>query len=272
MSADKRKRWPDRPRIRTVEGTREETPTTCSFVFRVSESFQADPGQFLMVWLPGEGEIPLSISNLDEDRLEITVKGVGPLTKRMNEFDPGEKLGLRGPYGQGFSPPRGRGETVLVGGGCGIPPLRFYYLRHREKQKFHTFSGAESHDEILFEKEFENDSLTLATDDGSAGYEGFITDPLKEFLEENPERVERVLTAGPEMMMKKVFRICEDLNVELEASLERYMKCGIGICGSCLIDGFRVCEDGPVADSNQLRGLAEFGRWKRGPSGSRERV
>jgi dihydroorotate dehydrogenase electron transfer subunit len=107
--------------------------------------------------------------------------------------------------------------------------------------------------------------VIITTDDGSLGIRGFTTDALKGLLKE--ESFDCVYTCGPEMMMKKVFGLCKEFGVECQASLERYMKCGIGVCGQCCIDGLRVCKDGPVFSSEQLRKLDEFGVFERNKSG-----
>jgi dihydroorotate dehydrogenase electron transfer subunit len=109
--------------------------------------------------------------------------------------------------------------------------------------------------------------MIVSTDDGSFGIKGFTTDVLMDLLKK--EKFDCVYTCGPEVMMKKVFDICDDKGIKCQASLERYMKCGFGLCGTCCIDDKLICKDGPVFDSNQLRKLSEFGVFNRDKSGSK---
>ena len=109
--------------------------------------------------------------------------------------------------------------------------------------------------------------MSVATDDGSFGKKGFTTDVLKEILENKKNKIKIVYTCGPEMMMKKIFELCEKHNIECEASLERYMACGYGVCGKCMINDKICCIDGPVFNSRQLRQMNEFGNFARLKSG-----
>jgi len=104
----------------------------------------------------------------------------------------------------------------------------------------------------------------VATDDGSRGHHGFVTDLLDDALQ-----CDVVYTCGPEPMMKKVLDWSLQHDMAMQASLERYMKCGIGICDACAIDGHHVCRDGPVFSRGTLAAMEDFGRRKRAPSGRR---
>ena len=108
-----------------------------------------------------------------------------------------------------------------------------------------------------------NKDLRLCTDDGSHGTKGFTTGLLGELLKNKKNKIKIVYTCGPEVMMKKVFDICNEHKVECEASLERMMKCGYGICGACMCSDKIVCIDGPVFNSEQLSKLGEFGKFAR---------
>jgi dihydroorotate dehydrogenase electron transfer subunit len=107
----------------------------------------------------------------------------------------------------------------------------------------------------------------MATDDGSEGYHGLVTDVLKEKVKD----FDYVYTCGPEKCIEGVLDICLENRVPLQASLERYMKCGLGVCGSCMLGPWRVCADGPVFTDEQLKKLREeFGKFRRAPSGLKE--
>lgn len=127
-------------------------------------------------------------------------------------------------------------------------------------------NGARSKEYLIYLKRYKNKNMIVTTDDGSYGRKGFVTDVLKEVLSSN-KKIKMVYTCGQELMMKKVFEICNKHNVELEASLERYMKCSFGICGACMIDDKIVCIDGPIFNSKQLSKMSEFGSFARLKSG-----
>jgi len=114
--------------------------------------------------------------------------------------------------------------------------------------------------------------VTYATDDGSFGHKGFCTECLLETL--SSQKIDMVYCCGPEVMMKKVLDICREKGIPAEMSLERYMKCGFGVCGSCCLEGtgWRVCRDGPVFTSEQLSKVTGFGREKRDAAGRRVNV
>ena len=213
--------------------------------FRLERRFEFRAGQFVMMWLPGVGEKPFSLAWEDL----IVVKRVGPFTSRLFELKEGDHIWIRGPYGRGFDPVDGK--VALVGGGIGIPPL--YALAKQKDGKFEKVTliyGARSKDELAM-MDVENfvDEIVVTTDDGSAGRKAFPTDVLAERKGE----FDGVYACGPEPMLKAVLRVMDYERVQVSA--ERYMKCGIGVCGSCNLGKYLVCRDGPVFDGFQLRGL-----------------
>ena len=106
------------------------------------------------------------------------------------------------------------------------------------------------------------------TEDGSFGQKGVVTDPLDDLLRE--EKYDMIYACGPEPMIKRVFLAAEEANTPFQASLERIMRCGIGICGSCMLGKYRVCRDGPVFSSHQLREVIdELGNYKRDFNGNK---
>ncbi len=254
----------EEPRTRKIRGVREETPTVKTFLVGESPGFTAKPGQFLMVWVPGSGEIPLAVSAKRGDAIQLTVKRRGNTSERLHELGPGDPIGLRGPFGNGFSEPSG--SCLLVAGGYGIAPLRHLYRSVSGEAELYVVAGAASEEELLFFDEL--NPIYVATEDGSRGHRGDVIEPVLKVLDS--EKIDRVYTAGPEKMIQGLYSICQKRGIAMEASLERVMKCGVGICGSCLIDGFRVCQDGPVADLQKLSELDEFGKWERSFSGKRE--
>lgn len=217
------------------------------------------PGQFVMVWVPELDEKPYTVSAVRPGRVAITIRRRGVFSSRLMELRPGDQVGLRGPYGKGYVLKPG---GVLVAGGCGLAVLA--PLKDALPAAPLIF-GAKTRGEFIFLDRFPD--MLLCTDDGSAGHRGFPTDLLRPRLERGEVKV--VYTCGPEIMMKAVFDLCEKHGVECQAALERYMKCGFGLCAQCTCGDQLVCLDGPVFANAALRRMEEFGRWARLKSGQK---
>lgn len=222
-------------------------PDTVSLTFPAP--FSALPGQFVFAWVPGVGEKPFSVSELGAGELELTVKALGPVSSALAALGPGDRVGLRGPYGTGFSI---EGQAVLIGGGIGIAPIRFLARQlSREGRPAPVLLGARTAAEHVFVEDFVRLGARFAADDGSLGHRGFVTDLLHDL----PLTASTTLCAcGPEPMLRAVRRIAEDLEIPVQLSLERVMKCGLGICGACCLDGSgqRCCVEGPVFGGPQV--------------------
>jgi dihydroorotate dehydrogenase electron transfer subunit len=238
-----------------------ESQTIKTFTFRDKLCASAQPGQFLMLWIPQIDEIPLSIMNSQNGIVSVTVKALGTATKALHRMKKGEIIGVRGPFGNFFT--KNFDKVLMIGGGTGIAPLFFLVRRLMEKRKKITFIiGAKTKDELLFlsslKKLCKNHTILSTTEDGSYGLKCISTDPLNELL--NREKYDIIYTCGPEPMIRKVFDIAKIYNTTIEASLERFMRCGIGLCGSCVIGKYRVCRDGPIFSSTRLGEIQdEFG-------------
>ena len=227
------------------------------------------PGQFFMIWVPGVDEIPMSVSYIDKDVKGITFRKVGEATNALFDLGDGDKIGVRGPYGNGF---KIDGEKILfAGGGTGIAMLAPAVEKAVDKNISSTvILGVKSMGELFFEDRLKNcgAEVYVSTDDGSKGYKGFASDFTRELL--SKEKFTSVLTCGPEVMMKQLLDMCK--NIPFQASLERYMKCGIGLCGQCCVgEGLRVCTEGPVFDGKTLENIEDFGVYKRDASGRKVR-
>lgn len=264
----------ERPRMVRVSGTRTETPTVKTLTFRDEACSRASPGQFVMVWIPGVDEVPMSLSKMDADGLSaVTVKRLGEATAALQSLGRGGILGIRGPYGRGFTV--ATGDALVVGGGCGMAPLAPLVERLAGAGvRVTVVVGAETWSELLFLRRVRralsavDGRVVAVTEDGSYGVRGLATGPVREALGER--RFDVVYTCGPERMMQKLLQLSERHGVLLQASLERYMRCGVGICGSCCIGGYRVCRDGPVFTGEQLREVTgEFGVFRRDADGRR---
>ncbi len=259
VEIQKVKKWSDRVMTLTFEDE------LCS---------KAEPGQFVMVWIPKVDEIPMSLSAMSlEGQPSITVAKVGEATEILHKRRIGDTLGIRGPYGTSFTPTNG--STLIVGGGTGVSPLTpLIEELVKLNAKISLILGAKAQDELLFLDRITNILLEIdgkviaVTEDGSYGTSGLATDAAEQLLEK--ERFDMIYTCGPEEMMYKMFMLAEKYETPIQASLERLMRCAIGICGSCVIGRFRVCRDGPVFSSRQLREMKEeFGRFKRCSTGQR---
>lgn len=242
----------------------EISPTVKKFTFSDRLCAKATPGQFLMLWIPGVDEIPLSILNVEKAKVSVAVKRVGEATEALHKLKVGATIGVRGPFGNSFT--LNYGKVLMVGGGTGIAPLFFLAEKLAGKTEKSVFIlGAKTKEELLCIGELEKicgKNLIVTTEDGSRGMKGLAIDPLKEVLVK--EKFDFIYTCGPEQMMRKVFDLAEKHGIALEASLERLMRCAIGLCGSCVVGKYRVCIDGPVFNSNQLRSMKnEFGFLKR---------
>ena len=255
-------------RITRILSVETESPTVKIFTFKDKQCARAKPGQFLMLWIPSVDEIPLSILDAKENGIvSVAVKKVGEATGAFHEKSVGELVGVRGPFGNCFTLKGGR--ILMVSGGTGTAPILFLAERLASKMAKLVFVlGAKTREELLFMNRLkrtldeEKTQLIAATEDGSYGVKGLATKPLERLLER--ERFDMIYTCGPEQMMRKVFDLAEKYGVDLEASLERLMRCGIGLCGSCVVGRYRVCKDGPVFTAKQLRDVkSEFGISKR---------
>jgi dihydroorotate dehydrogenase electron transfer subunit len=221
------------------------------------------PGQFVMVWIPGLDEKPYTISHHTPTQFGITIEAKGLFSKKAVTLNPGDLLGFRGPFGNGFNPLLSA-DIAVVAGGCGMAPLAPLVEAFMENNNEILFiHGARSKEFILYPDRFET-LRQICTDDGSQGHKGFVTDLLeKEILSRKKtgkKRLEMVYACGPEIMMHRVFLLCESFGIPCQVSLERYMRCGFGVCGACVCGKQVVCKDGPVFDSKQLRTMDDFNK------------
>ncbi|MCL2143576.1 MAG: dihydroorotate dehydrogenase electron transfer subunit [Methanomassiliicoccaceae archaeon] len=228
--------------------------------------FKAKGGQFVMVWLPGVDEVPMSLSSVGRTK-SITIKTVGCATNAFCALKEGDMIGVRGPYGNGFSIKKNE-KVLAVAGGVGIASL-IPVIRDTGAD---TIIGARTRKDVLMEDEIKEYSknVWVSTDDGSYGFSGNAVQLMKEAVIRNV--YDLVIGCGPEIMLYHLHKACVEAGVECQLSLERYMKCGAGLCGSCVMDGMRVCEDGPVFNTAQISKMKEFGKMKLDASGTRVKL
>ena len=253
------------PKVIKILETRHETTEVKTIKFQYFQD--TTPGQFFMIWIPNVDEIPMSVSYIDEKTKGFTFKRIGDATSALFNLNVGDKIGIRGPYGNGF---KINGKKILfVAGGTGIAMIAPSVESAIKKGiKTTVLIGAKNKNELFFEDRIKKygAELLISTDDGSKGYKGFVTDLAEEKI--SNQKFDQVLTCGPEIMMKKLLEISK--NVSFQSSLERYMKCGFGLCGQCCVGkGLRVCKEGLVFDEKILKTIDDFGVYKRDASGTK---
>ena len=219
----------------------------------------------------------------DKTSAEILYCVVGPSSLRMATLSTGDSVSVIGPLGHGFSVPEGKKTAILVSGGMGAGPLQ--HLAKILTADFPdidviAFAGAKTSDSLPFKRRLDKIAQQLefslpefakygvqsllATDDGSAGFAGLVTDCLLEWLGKSDLAGEStfIYSCGPEVMLARMAEIAKERNIDCQVSMERRMACGIGICQSCAVEckgdnsGETVyklcCTDGPVFDSSEV--------------------
>jgi len=222
----------------------------------------------------------VTIDSRNKVRAMILYCVLGPGTLRMTTLDKGDKISIIGPLGNGFSVPPRKKYAVLVAGGMGAPPLQHlagFLKANFPKVRTIAFVGAKTAGDLPFTIEgsgSDTPAITeftgagaeshIATDDGSAGFRGFVTEHLRDWLKKNkPDASEVIIySCGPEQMLAEVARLAAEYNIDCQVSMERMMACGIGICQSCAVETkvagqtetvYKLCcKDGPVFDAREV--------------------
>lgn len=247
-----------------VEELVKESPSIWTIRYR--DNAPALPGQFVMVWLPGVNEVPMSLSYTG-DLKGFTFRPVGETTRALTEVRNGDLLGIRGVLGNSFIPTSD--SVLVVGGGTGIASIIAAVEAFASRASVSVAIGARSREELFFEKRVEDigAELHIATDDGSKGHRGLVTDVARKIL--SSTGAGQIIACGPERMLHGTALLGKEFGVPGQYSVERYMKCGIGICDACSLDGRLVCKDGPVFDGDFLLDSEDFGKFKLAPNGMR---
>jgi dihydroorotate dehydrogenase electron transfer subunit len=258
------------PSIRIIEKVIDETPTVRTLVFSDENLAGVLPGQFAMVWIPGVNELPMSVMITEQKgKAAFTVRRRGESSTSMYNLGVGQQIGVRGPYGHSFDIKNGR--ILLVGGGTGLVPLMRLAKFAKSDNDVTILMGSKTKEEVFFEDLAKRilaknkHKVIVTTEDGSYGQKGFVTDILETLIQN--EKFDAIYTCGPEIMMYKVVHLANTKKIFVQASLERMMKCGIGICGSCCMDAVLVCRDGTVFDGDFLKRSKEFGHTHRNKAG-----
>lgn len=250
------------PTAATIQKIYTDNYRTKTFVLDMH--LEAQPGQFIMAWVPRFDEKPFSLVDCNPVTLMITA--VGPFTRLVHEQQVGDRLWIRGPLGRGFSVPRTQKQIALVGGGYGVAPLLWLAKAVRPQvETIHVALGAGGERDLLYVDRFRQQGLTdaqtsnsqavaghhhtlhLATEDGSQGHRGRVTDLLEPLLLQGD--IDGIYACGPHGMLHALDALGQQYGVPCQLSWEAYMRCGIGICGACEHEGAVLCMDGPVLHS-----------------------
>ena len=268
-------RDPNHPHICAIERIVDETPTVRTLYFRDEVLANVKPGQFAMVWIPGVNELPMSVMISDvPDQAALTVRKRGESSTALYNLQVGDKIGVRGPYGNSFEIKCGK--ILLIGGGTGLVPLMRLIKSSNLSNHMTILMGSQTKDEVFFEETAKkllaknSHEIIPVTEDGSYGEKGYVTDVLETLLEENT--YDAIYTCGPELMMYKTVQMAQKKGIFVQASLERMMKCGVGICGSCCVNDDLACRDGTIFDGDHLSKKSEFGHSHRTKSGVLEEI
>lgn len=229
-----------------------------------------EPGQFSMLYVYGVGELPISISGdpAVRDSLTYTIRSVGQVTYQLVTRQPGDFIGVRGPFGSSWPLKEARGKSVLiVAGGIGLAPLRpaiYSILRHRgDYNRLVILYGSRSPRDLLYRKEFAAwgllpDTQALCTVDYGGvtwrGHVGVVTTLFRLVRMQPKETV--AMICGPEIMMRYAVRELEARGLppeQIHLSMERNMKCGAGFCGHCQMGPYFVCKHGPVFSYPEIK-------------------
>lgn len=245
--------------------------TDIEYTFRLIYKGEVCPGQFFEVSIPKYGEAPISVSGVSDGLVDLTIRKVGKVTNEIFEQYVGDKIFLRGPYGNGFDVNIYKEkEIIIVAGGTGVSPVRgviSYFANHTEERKKMTIiTGFKSEKDILFRKDFEywkdkmNVILTLDNGEENADYKiGLVTKyiPGLEFADVSSTVA---IVVGPPAMMRFSVKALLERGLKEEniwISQERKMCCGLGKCGHCKIGSKYVCLDGPVFNYTEGKNLLD---------------
>ncbi len=236
------------------------------------ERFDYMPGQGCLVSVFGRGESWFTIANSPtRPDLEFSVLKTGKVTAKLHELQPGDVVGIRGPLGRAFPVEEWKGMNVVtIGGGIGQTPLRSIYqwvIDHKKDYGNLTIIyGARSSKDLVYKEELfqlmeEGYDVQLSIDrheDGWKYFVGFVPDNVKR-LKPDPHNTVAIV-CGPPIMIKITLNVLKELGFksdQIYTTLERRMKCGIGKCGRCRIEGYYVCRDGPVFRYDELEAMLE---------------
>lgn len=218
----------------------------------IEGKFEGNPGQFYLLRAWDEEPVlsrPISIYDKDEEKIKFLYRVCGRGTEILTKLKKGDEIKLTGPLGNGFPLEKLQGKVALVAGGIGIAPM-LYLTKKLKKSSLDLYAGFRKISKTVDNVEKNVNNFVLSTENGEAGHKGYVTDLI------NVENYDVVVCCGPEIMMSKVIKMCDEKNVPLYVSMENRMACGIGACLVCTCktkDGRkRSCKEGPVFLGEEL--------------------
>lgn len=241
------------PRVATITRISEDNYRTKTF--ELDCEVNARSGQFVMVWLPRFDEKPFSLVN--STPLTLMITAVGPFSRHMHKKKVGDRVWFRGPFGHGFNIEESHQRLALIGGGYGVAPL-YWLAQHAigKVQSVTSILGARRAKDVLYKEHFaqldkntlSDHCLYIATEDGSLGTQGRVTDVLEPKLAAG--EIDSIFACGPDGMLVALEELSNRYGVTAQLSWEAYMRCAIGICGACDHRGQVLCIDGPVLSAD----------------------
>ncbi|WP_371372346.1 anaerobic sulfite reductase subunit AsrB [Sporomusa aerivorans] len=246
--------------------------TDIDYTFFLEYSGPVKPGQFFEVSLPKFGEAPISVSDVGENYIGLTIRRVGVVTNTIHEMRPGDALFLRGPYGNGFDVAAFKGQEIVVAaGGTGLAPVKgivdYYAANPCDARSFTLLAGFKSPRDILFRADLKSWQQTIqvvltvdnSEDQDYQGNTGLVTTYVAG-LKVSDLTQAQIIVVGPPLMMK--FTVAEFLRQgaaedKIWVSYERKMCCGIGKCGHCKMDDTYICLEGPVFNYARAKTLLD---------------
>ncbi|TDX48422.1 anaerobic sulfite reductase subunit AsrB [Orenia marismortui] len=243
------------------------------YTYRLAVDLDVDNGQFVEVSIPKIGECPISVSDFGDDYIDLTIRHVGKVTNQIAHLTVGDKLGIRGPYGNGFPMEEYQGKDLVISaGGTGLAPVKsiinYFYRNPKAVNSLTLLLGFKNPANILFSDEIakwkaaDHINVILTVDEGDQAWDGnvgLITGFVDQVDFSNLDNME-VIIVGPPIMMK--FTSLEFMKYDIQekqiwVSFERKMSCGIGKCGHCKMDDTYICLEGPVFNYTKAKELVD---------------
>ncbi|AGB18589.1 anaerobic sulfite reductase subunit AsrB [Thermoanaerobacterium thermosaccharolyticum] len=244
--------------------------TNLEYTFRVEVDVKAEHGQFFQISIPKIGEAPISISAMGDNWMEFTIRKVGKVTNEIFNLSPGDKIFMRGPYGNSFPVNKYKGkDLVVIAGGTGVSPVRsllkYFYDNSEEIKSLHFIAGFKDENSVLFKEDLNNFKTkfnTIYTLDKKKvdGFEvGLVTEHISKIPFDSFDDYNVIVVGPPVMMHFTALELLKNGVPEdkIWVSFERKMSCGVGKCGHCKINETYVCLEGPVFNYTKAKDLLD---------------
>ncbi|MDI3310518.1 MAG: anaerobic sulfite reductase subunit AsrB [Thermoanaerobacterium sp.] len=244
--------------------------TNLEYTFRVEVDIKAEHGQFFQISIPKIGEAPISISAMGDNWMEFTIRKVGKVTNEIFNLSPGDKIFMRGPYGNSFPVEKYKQkDLVIIAGGTGVSPVRsllkYFYDNSEEIKSLHFIAGFKDENSVLFKEDLNNFKTkfnTIYTLDKKKvdGFEvGLVTEHISKIPFDSFDDYNVIVVGPPVMMHFTALELLKNGVPEdkIWVSFERKMSCGVGKCGHCKINETYVCLEGPVFNYTKAKNLLD---------------